>query len=177
MTHRRTDFLILFILGAAGYANGQILGGDEHFPIIKELRWESTMEEARTVCERSRVSPDINDSVVVVTIPLLGFTARTEFQFNQSRQSLKSVQAKFNEANAALVDSVTGFFTRTLGRPPVRTAKEKSLILFTVRLEMAVWRAAWGMVNLVTAKQGNSFLEASLVFFPPTIQQSPAANQ
>ncbi len=171
MRQQRATFCLLILLGLTGIAHAQLLNGDEHFPIINELHWETSMSEARILCERHRVTMEIRDSTIIVKIPVLGFESRTELQFTETTKSLKSIQAKFNEASGQLADSVTNYFTRTLGAKPVRTFKEKSLIIFTVRLEMALWKSPTGIVNLVTAKQGNSFIDASLVFFPPDDQK------
>jgi len=175
MRHLRATVFVLTILVLPGIARAQLLNGDEHFPIINELRWETSMSDARTLCEQHRVAIETKDSTIIVTIPVLGFASRTELQFTESLKSLKSVQAKFSDASGQLADSVTNYFTRTLRSLPVRTFKEKSLLIFTVRLEMALWKSPTGIVNLVTAKQGNSFLEASLVFFPPDDEKKKGA--
>jgi hypothetical protein len=162
----------LLIIALAGAANGQLLNGDPNFPLINELRWQSTMNEVQRLCERHRIAMSTTDSAIVVTQPVLGFAARTELQFDQTAKTLKLVQAKFNEPSKALADSITSYFTRTLGRGPIRTAKEKSLLIITIRMEMALWKSPTGLVNLVTAMRGESLFDASLVFFPPTGQQN-----
>jgi hypothetical protein len=163
---------LLAILSLATVTKGQMLNGDTNFPIINELRWELTMNEVRGLCERHHVAVTSTDSAIVITIPVLGFASRTELQFNQHPKTLKSVQAKFNEPTKLLVDSVTSYLTRTMGRGPLRTAKEKSLLIITIRMEMALWKSSMGLVNLVTAMRGESLFDASLVLFPPTVQQN-----
>ena len=163
---------LLLLLCVAVSASGQLLNGDAHFPIINELRWESTMSEVRSLCDRHHVAMTTTDSAIVITLPVLGFASRTELQFEQKQKTLKLVQAKFSEPTKTLADSLTSYLTLALGRGPVRTAKEKSLLIITIRMEMAVWRTSAGMVNLVTAMRGESLFDASLIFFPPTTQQS-----
>lgn len=168
------SFLLLCV---AVSASGQLLNGDAHFPIINELRWESTMSEVQSLCERHGVAMTATDSAIVITLPVLGFASRTELQFDEKQKTLKLVQAKFGEPTKILADSLTSYLTRALGRGPVRTAKEKSLLIITVRMEMALWRTAAGMVNLVTATRGESLFNASLVLFPPTVQQSTGVTK
>lgn len=153
-------------------AEGQLLNGDANFPIVNELRWGSTMNEVQGLCERHHVVPSVTDSAIVIAVPALGFASHTELQFDQHSKTLKSLQVKFNEPTTLLADSISNYFTRTTGRGPVRTAKEKSLLIITIRMEMALWRSSTGLVNLVTAMRGGSLFDASLVLFPPTVQQS-----
>jgi len=158
-------------------AKGQLLNGDTNFPIMSELQWELTMNDVRGLCERHHVVMTPADSAIVVAIPVLGFASRTELQFNGYSKTLKSVQAKFNEPTKLLVDSITSYLTRTMRREPVRTVKEKSLLIFTIRVEMALWNSSAGLVNLVTAMRGDSMIDASLVLFPPTAQQATGSKK
>jgi hypothetical protein len=50
--------------------------------------------------------------------------------------------------------------------------KEKSVIIMTIRMEMAVWRSSAGFVNLVTATRGDTPFSMSLLLRPPTTQQT-----
>ena len=130
------------------------------------------MNEVRGLCERHHVAATSTDSAIFIPIPVLGFASRTELQFDQHLKTLKLVQAKFNEPTKLLADSITSYLTRTMGKAPVRTAKEKNLLITTIRMEMALWKSSTGLVNLVTAMRGDSFFDASLVLFPPTEQKS-----
>jgi hypothetical protein len=163
---------LLIMFCAVDSASGQLIRGDENFPVINELRWGETMSEVRILCEGRQPGVSSTDSVIILQLPVLGFAARTELQFDQKTKSLKQIQAKFKEPSKALADSITSYLIRILGRGPVRTVKEKSLLIFTVRLEMATWNSPTGLVNLVTATKGESLFDASLVFFPPTVQQT-----
>jgi hypothetical protein len=160
------------VLAFVTVAKAQLLNGDANFPIISELRWGVTMNEVQGLCERHHVAVTSTDSAIVITIPALGFLSRTELQFDQHSKALKSIQAKFNEPTTLLADSIANYLTRMTGRSPVRTAKEKSLLIITIRMEMALWRLSTGLVNLVTAMRGGSIFDASLVLFPPAEQQA-----
>ena len=176
MTQHQGTYSLIVLLGLATVAKGQLLNGDANFPIISELRWELKMSEARNLCEQRRVATTSTDSTIVISVPVLGFASRTDLQFDEHLKTLKSVQAKFNEPTKLLADSISSHLTRTLGRGPVRTSKEKSLLIVTIRMEMALWRSSTGLVNLVTAMRGESLFDASLVLFPPTAQQQNQAS-
>lgn len=171
MTQHQGMCGLIAVLAFVTVAKGQLLNGDTNFPIIHELRWELNISEVRNLCEERHVAMTSTDSTIVISIPILGFASRTELQFDQRLKTLKSVQAKFNEATKLLADSIISYLTRALGRGPVRTSKEKSLLIVTIRMEMALWRSSTGLVNLVTAMRGESLFDASLVLFPPTAQQ------
>jgi hypothetical protein len=163
------------MLGVATSARAQLLNGDANFPILNEIRWESKMNEVRSLCERRHAVESSTDSAIIISAPMLGFKVRTEMQFDQGSKTLKTVQAKFNEPTKTLVDSLTSHFTRIFGRAPIRTVKEKSVIIMTIRMEMAVWRSSAGLVNLVTATRGDAPFSASLLLHPPTTKQSQSS--
>jgi hypothetical protein len=173
MTRNRSICSLIAILAAVTVVKGQpLFNGDANFPIVCELQWGSTMNEVLSLCERQHIAVTPKDSAIVIAIPVLGFSSHTELQFDQHLKALKSVQAKFVAPTKQLADSITSYLTRTIGRGPVRTSKEKNLIITTIRMEMALWRLSTGMVNLVTAMRGDSFFDASLVLFPPIVQQT-----
>ena len=163
---------LLIMLGIATTATAQLLNGDGNFPILNEIRWESKTNEVLSLCKHRHATESSTDSAIIISAPMLGFMARTEMQFDPGSKTLKLVQVKFNECTKTLVDSLTSHFTRMFGRAPMRTAKEKSLIIITIRMEMAMWRSSMGLVNLVTAMRGDTLFDASLVLLPPTTQQN-----
>jgi hypothetical protein len=163
---------LLMIFGLATTARGQLLDGDPNFPILNEIRWDSGMKEVRNLCETRHVIQNSTDSAMIISAPMLGFAARTEVQFDRELKTIKLIQVKFEESTKSLVDSVTSYFTRTLGRQPILTVKEKSLLIVTVRMELASWRSPTGVVSLVTAKRGDSLFNASLMMGPPTNQRT-----
>jgi len=172
MTRKQRACGLLLLLGVATTARAQLLNGDANFPILNEIRWESKMNEVRTICERRHAAESSTDSAIVISVPMLGFKARTEMKFDQGLKTLKSVQVKYNDCTKILVDSLTSHLTLMLKHAPFRTVKEKSVIIMTIRMEMATWRSSAGLVNLVTATRDNTLFDASLVLYPPTIQQN-----
>jgi len=175
MTRKQRACGLLLLLGVATTARAQLLNGDVNFPILNEIRWESKMNEVRTICERRHAAESSTDSAIVISVPMLGFKARTEMKFDQGLKTLKSVQVKYHDCTKILVDSLTSHFTRIFGRGPIRTVKEKSFIVITLRIEMAMWRSSMGLVSLVTAMRDDSLFDASLVLYPPTTQQSQSS--
>lgn len=166
---------LLVMLGVAPIARGQLLNGDANFPILNEIRWESKMSEVRSLCKSRHAAQSSTDSTIIISGSMLGFMARTEMQFDEGSKTLKSVQAKFNEPTKTLVDSLTRHFTRIFGRDPLRTVKEKSVIIMTIRMEIATWRSSRGLVNLVTAMRNDALFNASLTLIPPITQQSQSS--
>jgi hypothetical protein len=166
---------LLIMLGVTTTARAQLLNGDANFPILNEIRWESKTNEVRSLCERQHAVESSTDSAIIISAPMLGFMARTEMKFDQGSRTLKTVEANFNEPTKTLVDSLTSHFTRIFGRAPIRTVKEKSVIIMTLRMEMAVWRSSAGLVNLVTATRSDDPFSVRLLLRPPTIQQSQSS--
>jgi len=155
----------------------QLLKGDENFPIIQELRWGLSMDEVRTLCAQRQVSITSTDSAMFVTVPILGFASRTELHFSEHPKTLNRVQARLNQPTKGAADSITNYLSRKFGANPFRTVKEKSVLIITLRMEIASWRLADGLVNVVTAMRGDSIFDASLVLIPPTTPQKPQSPQ
>jgi hypothetical protein len=171
---RQTICRLLLLIGLATPARGQLLNGDANFPILHEIRWNSGMDEVRGLCEARHVVQTSKDSAMVINVPMLGYAARTEVQFDRDLKTIKLIQVKFDEATASLVDSVTSHFTRTMGHKPMMTVKEKSLIIFTVRIEVASWKSRTGAVSLFAGKRGDSLFSASLLMGAPTTDRTNA---
>jgi hypothetical protein len=174
MTLLRGAYGFLLMLSVATAARAQLLSDHANFPILDEIQWGASIGDVRGACGRRQVSEISTDSSIVLREPMLGFAARTELQFDQHAKGLRHVQVRFIEPNQIVVDSTTNYFTRTLNHPPFRTVKEKSLLIVTIRMEIASWRLPSGLVNLVTARRGESLFDASLILLPPTHQQTPA---
>jgi hypothetical protein len=165
---------LLLILAATSFTEGQLLNGDTNFPVLNESRWGISINDVRDLCIRRHVEAVSTDSAIIIRERMLGFAAHTEFKFDQDLKVLKLVQIKFSEATKTVIDSVTNHFTRLFGRAPLRTVKEKSVLIMTLRMELASWRSTSGLVSLVTAMRGDSPFDASLVLMPPTAQQAPS---
>jgi hypothetical protein len=164
-------YSFLLVLTLTTSTKGQLLNGDSNFPILNEIQWTSTINEVRDFCALRAVDASTTDSAIIISARMLGFAARTELKFDQNLKTLKLVQAKFSESTKTVIDSLTNHLTRMFGRGPLRTVKEKSLLIMTLRMEFASWRSAAGLVNIVTAMRGDSPFDVSLVLFPPTLQQ------
>jgi hypothetical protein len=154
-------------------ASAQMLRGDRNFPVLNELNWNMSMEEVQSICQKNSVLESAKDSLIVLAVSFFGCSTRTEIQFDKEHKTLKLVQAKFKEPTKAAADTLLQHLTAICGRPPYRTVKEKSLLIVTIRMQMAVWRSPTEIVNLVTATGGDSIFDLSLVLFPPTKQQDP----
>ena len=147
----------------------QTLLEDREFTPLDKIKWGMKESEIVTITQKLGLLASSTDSTVVLRAPILRFPARTEIQFDSETGRMKLVQAKFDESTNALADSVTNYLVHMLGRAPARTVKEKSFIIFTLRMEWASWKLpSNGLVNLVTMKRGDSLLDASIVLVSPT---------
>lgn len=168
--------LTLMVVFAEG-VRAQMLHGDPGFPVLNELKWEMSMQEVQSVCRAHRVLESANDTSIVIALSFCGFSTRTEIRFDQGLRTIKLVQARFKEPTKAMEDTLLQHLTKTFGTAPFRTAKEKSVLIVTIRMQIAVWRLATEVVNLVTAMRGDSIFDVSLVLFRPTKQQDPKTEQ
>ena len=168
----RSVFAVAVILVLAATAQAQMLRGDQSFPVLNELDWKMSMQEVQDLCQKRNVLVSAKDSSIILAVSFFGFSTRTEIQFDKELRILKLVQAKFKEPTKAMEDTLLQHITKICGTPPYRTVKEKTLLIFTVRMQMAVWRSPTELVNLVTAMRGDSLFDLSLVLFPPTKQQN-----
>lgn len=169
-----TVFGLLMILGCITSSRGQLLNGDANFPVLHEIQWTSGMKDVRFLCESRHIVQSSTDSSMIINSPMLGFAALTEIQFAGDLKTIKLIQVKFNEATTALVDSITSHFIRIMGHQPIRTVKEKSLLIFTIRMEVASWKSRTGIVNLFASKRGESLFSASILMGAQTVGQTKA---
>lgn len=168
----RSVLALAVMIVFAATAQAQMLRGDPSFPVLNELDWKMSMQEVQNLCQKRNVPESAKDSSIILAVSFFGFSTRTEIQFDKGLRTLKLVQAKFKEPTKAMEDTLLQHFTKICGMAPYRTVKEKSLLIVTVRMQMAVWRSPTELVNLVTATRGDSIFDLSLVLFPPTKQQN-----
>jgi len=164
---RRQFFLALAaMIGASTITGAQILNRDTSFPVLNEMRWEMSLNEARSLCESHHVLENSTDSTINFGVNYFGFSARTEIVFDRSSMTMARIQVKFNDAAKAIEDSLVNHFTLTTGSAPYRQVKEKSLLIMTIRMEIAAWKLPTEIVNLITAKRNDTLFELHLGILP-----------
>ncbi len=159
--------LIVMLFALAGQTQGQLLRGNTNFPILKDLQWESTLADVQKTCNDQRVPLSITDTNATFELPMLGFAARTEVAFDRSTQRISQFYVRFSESTQVLVDSISNYFTRLCKHEPYRASKEKSLLIITFRMDLAVWKTQTDAVTLITARRGDTYVSAYLRIAPP----------
>jgi len=147
-------------------AVAQMLGGDLSFPVLNEIRWQMSMGEIQSLCDGKWKATSGTDSTLVYNTSFFGAEARTKIQFDAKLKKPRIVEIGFEHANSTTRDTIISHFTLTTGRPPVITTKEKSAIIFTIRMIVAAWRTGGETVGVMTAMRGSSVVALSLMITP-----------
>lgn len=159
-------FELVAMISIATIAGAQILNRDPNFPVLNEMRWDMSLNEARSLCEAHHVLEGSTDSTVTLRMSYFGFPAKAEIVFDRALATMERIQVKFNDAAKAIEDSLVNHFTRTSGNAPYRQAKEKSLLIMTIKMEVAAWKLPTEIINLVTAKRNDVLFEIHLTLLP-----------
>ena len=173
---KRYFLAIALAMALAPTVSAQMLRGDKDFPVLNQLNWKMSMQEAQDICRKQGVAASVKDSMVVLEVSFFGSSTRTEIQFDRDLQKIKRVQAKFRDATKALEDTLGQRLTAICGMAPYKTTKEKNLLIVTLRIQMAIWRSPTEIVSLVTGSKGEDLMDLSLVLVPPTKQQPRPEN-
>jgi hypothetical protein len=144
----------------------QVLNGDERFPVVNQIRWDMSKEGILKVCSANKVTVGGNDTIVSFEVRALDAKAKAYVRFKNKAERPWVIEVKFNELTEKIVDTLINHFTRTTGESPRRAAKEKSLLLFTMRMELAVWKTKLEHIRLMVGKQGKSIFDINLSIAP-----------
>ena len=145
----------------------QILDGDPRFPLVSQIRWDMNRTNIVSLCTAGKVSVGGNDSTVTFDTSVLGVPATAMVRLMKESDRPRQVEIRFKEWPESLPDSLVTHFTRATGRPPARVEKEKSVLLFTIRMEVAVWKTPREKINLIVAKRNGSTYDVYLSILPP----------
>jgi hypothetical protein len=152
-------------------AVAQMLGGDPNFPVLNEIRWEMSIGEVQNLCDSKWKATSSTDSTLVYNSSFFGADARTKIQFDAKSKKPRMIEIGFEHANGTMRDTLVSHFTLTTGRPPIITTKEKSAIIFTIKIEVAAWKAGKEAVGVMTAMRGSSVIALSLIITPTDVEQ------
>jgi hypothetical protein len=151
----------------------QVLGGDPNFPLLNEIRWDMKTVEIENLCE-SRKSPlRTSDSTLTFQARFFETSTRVKVQFDRASQLPQMVEIVFQEATAAIHDTLVNHFARKIGKPPLVTTKEKSAIIFTIKMEVASWRGKDEIISVMTMMQGSEILGVNLLISKATVAAKP----
>jgi hypothetical protein len=152
-------------------AVAQMLGGDPNFPVLNEIRWEMSTGEVQNLCDSKWKATSSTDSTLVYSSSFFGAEARTKIQFDAKLKKPRMIEIGFEHANSTMRDTIISHFTLTTGRPPVITTKEKSVIIFTIKIVVAAWKTDKETVGVMTAMRGSSVVALSLIITPADVAQ------
>jgi hypothetical protein len=163
MTQRKQQWLILLVACLSTGANAQLLNGDPQFPIANKIRWDMKLDEFRNLCESQGMTPRSTDSTAVFQLKCFGVPARGKIQFDPAERLPQMVEIVFEESKELMKDTLRNYFTRITGKPPLVMVKEKSAIIFTIKMEAASWKVGNELVNVMTMMQGGTILGLNML--------------
>jgi hypothetical protein len=151
----------------------QVLGGDPNFPLLNEIRWDNKIDKIKRLCESRKIPLRITDSTLAFQTKFFEASTRTKVQFDRTSQFPQMLEIAFEEATSVIHDTLINYFTRKIGKPPLVTTKEKSAIIFTIKMELASWRVGDEVVNVMTMMQGSEILGVNLLISKATAALNP----
>jgi hypothetical protein len=146
----------------------QMLGRDPSFPLLNEIRWDMKTDEIKSLCENRKTSLGTSDSTLTFQARFFETSTRVKVQFDRVSQLPQMVEIVFQEATAAIHDTLVNHFARKIGKPPLVTTKEKSAIIFTIKMEIASWRGKDETISVITMMQGSEILGVNLLISKAT---------
>lgn len=87
------------------------------------------------------------------------------------------VDIGFEESTEAIRDTLISRFTMTMGRKPLVTTKEKSVIVFTFKMELNSWKTDKETISVTTMARGSSLLSLSILIAPLSSDQKKTAGE
>lgn len=144
----------------------QVLGGDERFPVLNQIRWDMSREKILHLCASEKLNTSGNDTTVTFEAKFLGVEAKTYVRFKGKAERPWGIDVKFNELSEKLVDTLVNHFTRITGETPRKAAKEKNLVLMTMRMELAAWKTKTDKIRLIVGRRDKSIFDINLSLEP-----------
>jgi hypothetical protein len=149
----------------------QLLAGDPQFPIINEIQWETNREGVTKICEKKGVAVHATDSTLVFQTEIFNTSAKAKIQFGSVTQTPIMVNVMFDESTEPMRDTLIHHFTITTGKKPVFTTKEKSAVIFTMKIELASWKIGADLVSVIATKGGDSMIGLSMLISPSLLDR------
>ncbi len=149
----------------------QVLGGDPNFPVLNDIHWEMNSSEIQGLCKDRWKATRTTDSTLVYSASFFGNASRVKIQIDMKSKKPRMIDIGFEEATTAMRDTLVNYLTRITGKPPVITTKEKSAIIFTIKLAMAIWKTANETTAVMTGMRGSSVVALSLILTPTSLAQ------
>jgi len=144
----------------------QVLNGDEQFPLLNQIRWDMSRQTILNLCAAHGTNGRGNDMAVTFDARFFGADANAFVRFKNGAERPQLIDVKFKELTEKLLDTLVSHFTRVLGESPIRAEKEKSLLLITLRMEVAAWKTKTERITLVVGKKNKSIFDINLSIAP-----------
>ena len=154
---------LILMMSLSVHVAAQMLGGDPNFPLLNEIRWDMRTDEIKSLCESRKTLLGTSDSTLTFQVRFFETSTRVKVQFNRASQLPRMVEITFEEATTAIHDTLVNYFTRKIGKPPLLTTKEKSAIIFTIKMEIASWRGVNEIISVMTMMRGSEILGVNLL--------------
>ena len=158
--------LIVMVTLLPVFAQSQLLSGDRSFPLLREVLWGMSKAEVMASCTSNKPGTAPSDSLIVFDASFFGAPAKVFMWLTGSTRRLGKIDVKFIEPGQSLQDTLTYHLTRITGASPMKIEKEKSVLLFTLRMEVAVWKAKTERIILTAAKKGKSVFDVHFSLEP-----------
>ena len=123
-------------------------------------------KEVRSLCETRNVLESVTDSTVIFGLSYFGFPARIQISFDRKSATMTGIEVKFKEPTKVIEDTLVNHFTRVTGNVPFRQAKEKSVLIITIKMEVAAWKFPTEAVSLIGAKRNDVMFDLHLSLLP-----------
>lgn len=162
----RMAICMAFIMALPTILHAQVLKGDDQFALLNQMRWDMSKEEVLRVCNANKTKIGGNDSTVTFDAVFFGLEAKTIARFKNKAERLEKIEVRFKEQTEKLLETLVSHFTLTTGESPVRAEKEKSLLLITMRMEIAGWKTKAEKILLMVGRRNNSIFDIYLSIAP-----------
>ena len=163
----RSRYIAVIVMLIPIAAHAQLLGGNAQAPLLlHQLRWDMSKQEVLAVCSANKAQVTERDSTITFDDTFFEVRTKTIAKFRNEPLRLRSVELRFTEYPAGFQDSLINRITRFVGENPVKAEKEKSALIFTLRMEIALWRVGSERITLLVAKRSGSIFDSFATIEP-----------
>jgi hypothetical protein len=163
MTQTKQKWLLLLVACLSTGTYAQLLNGDPQFPIVNKIRWDMKLDEFNDLCESQGMTPRSTDSTAVFQLKCFDVPARGKIQFDPATRMPQMIEIVFEESKELMKDTLRNYLTRITGKQPLVMVKEKSAIIFTIKMEAASWKVGNEVVNVMTMMKGGKILGLNML--------------
>jgi hypothetical protein len=169
MTIQRALRTVGLVVYFPTFAFAQLLGGDPHFPVLNQMRWEMNIDEIREVCGNNWAIAGKNDSLLTYNAVFFSAASRVRIQIEPKSGQPRMISIGFEKPRGDLRDTLISHLTSRTGKAAMITIKEKSAIVFTVKMETASWRYGNDLVSVVAAMRGGELFGLTVLLRAATV--------